>query len=88
MTSGVRLLPLFLAQMFALILVGAAVTKLGYYLPFIWVGEVICVAGTVLLTKLEVESSTAYWAGALIATGLGMGMAMQLPYTAVQVVLP
>ena len=87
MTSGVRLIPLFLSQMVALLVVGAMVTRLGYYVPFILIGDLICVAGTVLLTKLETTSSTVFWAAALVVTGLGLGMAMQLPYTAVQVVL-
>lgn len=51
------------------------------------VGELICIAGTVLLTRLKVESSTVYRAAALVVHGLGMGLAMQLPYTAVNVVL-
>ena len=51
------------------------------------VGEAICVAGTALLTRLEPTTSVVAWAGSLVATGVGMGMAMQLPYTAVQIVL-
>jgi hypothetical protein len=50
-------------------------------------GELICIVGTVLLTRLNVSSSTIYWAAALVVYGVGMGLAMQLPYTAVNVTL-
>lgn len=51
------------------------------------VGEAVCIVGTTLLTRLESTTSTVVWASYFVITGLGMGMAMQLPYTAVQVVL-
>ncbi|KAL8643668.1 MAG: hypothetical protein Q9226_008201 [Calogaya cf. arnoldii] len=104
MTSGVRLIPLFIPQMVSLIAVGALVSKWGYYVrtlakssrdvvnacpqvPYMILGEAIAIAGSILLTRLSPISSTLYWDASLACTGLGMGMAMQLPYTAVQVVL-
>ncbi len=50
-------------------------------------GEIICIVGTGLLTRLEPKTSTVTWAASLVTTGIGMGMAMQLPYTAIQIVL-
>ena len=50
-------------------------------------GELVCIVATVLLTRLTLTSSAASWATSLVVTGIGMGMAMQLPYTAVQLVL-
>jgi len=50
-------------------------------------GEIICAVGLSLLTTLSPTTETIYWAGALAMTGFGMGMAMQLPYTAIQVTL-
>ncbi|KAI4244003.1 MAG: hypothetical protein L6R40_003214 [Gallowayella cf. fulva] len=79
-TSGLRFIPLMLPQMVALILTGIVV-------PFIILGQAICLAGTVLLTRLKPETPTVLWAASLVVTGIGMGMAMQLPYTAIQVVL-
>jgi hypothetical protein len=55
--------------------------------PFIIIGELICIAGTALLTRLETNTPTLAWASYLVVAGLGMGIAMQLPYTAIQVVL-
>jgi len=49
-------------------------------------GELICV-GTTLLTQLTLTTRTALWTSYMIISGMGMGMAMQLPYTAVQVTL-
>ncbi|KAI9878025.1 MAG: hypothetical protein M1830_002145 [Pleopsidium flavum] len=86
-TSGIRFIPLFLAQMVALIITGAVVTQWGYYVPYMVLGEAICIVGTALLTRLEPTTSTVAWAAFLVVTGIGMGIAMQLPYTAIQVVL-
>ena len=56
--------------------------------PYMILGELICVAGTTLLTRLDLTTPTVAWAAYLIGAGIGMGIAMQLPYTAVQVTLP
>lgn len=50
-------------------------------------GEVICVVGAGLITRMGLYTSTVSWAAFLVITGIGMGMGMQLPYTAVQIVL-
>ena len=50
-------------------------------------GEAICIVGTALLTQLEPNTPTVQWAAYMVVTGIGLGMAMQLPYTAVQVTL-
>ncbi|KAE8383845.1 major facilitator superfamily domain-containing protein [Aspergillus bertholletiae] len=85
--SGVDLIAVFIPQMLAVIVTSAIVTQWGYYVPYMIVGEMICIAGTAMLTRLQVESPTVYWAASLVVHGLGMGLAMQLPYTAVNVVL-
>lgn len=51
------------------------------------IGELICIVGTALLTQLSPTTSTVSWAAYLVVAGIGKGMAMQLPYTAVQLVL-
>ena len=55
--------------------------------PYIIAGELICIVGLALLTRLSTSINVLSWASALVVTGLGMGMAMQLPYTAVQCTL-
>lgn len=51
------------------------------------IGQFIAIAGTALLTRLSVETPTAVWATYLVITGIGLGMGLQMPFTAVQVVL-
>jgi hypothetical protein len=51
------------------------------------VGECIGVVGMVLLTQLDSHTPTVNWAAYLVIAGLGTGMSMQLPYTAVNITL-
>lgn len=85
--TGVYFIPYLLPQIVALVIVGALVKALGHYVPFMILGEMVCTVGTALLTQLSDATTTVKWASYLVVTGIGMGMAMQLPYTAVQVTL-
>ncbi|PYH98111.1 permease of the major facilitator superfamily [Aspergillus ellipticus CBS 707.79] len=85
--SGVDLISVFIPEMIALIITGGIVMQWGYYVCYMVLGELICMAGTILLTKMHIGSSTVFWAAGLAVHGIGMGTAMQLPYTAVNVVL-
>ncbi|KAI1821855.1 MFS general substrate transporter [Xylaria intraflava] len=86
--TGVDFIPYLLPQLVSLIVVGGIVKQFGYYVPYMIVGELICTAGQALLTQIHPDSTTLYWAASLVVSGLGSGMAMQLPYTAVALVLP
>ncbi|KAF2470380.1 MFS general substrate transporter [Lindgomyces ingoldianus] len=86
--SGVNFIPYLLPQIVALVIVGVLVRATGYYVPYMVLGELVCIAGMALLTQLSETTTTVKWASFLVVAGLGMGMAMQLPYTAVQVTLP
>ena len=55
--------------------------------PYMVLGEIICILGTAFLTRLEADTPTIAWASFLVIAGIGMGIAMQLPYTAIQIVL-
>ncbi|KAI0513194.1 MFS general substrate transporter [Xylaria bambusicola] len=85
--TGVNFIPYLVPQLVSLIIVGAIVKQFGYYVPYMIAGELICVAGQALLTQIHPDSPTLYWAAGLVVSGLGSGMAMQLPYTAVALVL-
>lgn len=78
---------LLIPQMISLIIVGAIVKQFGSYVPYMLVGELIAIGGQAMLTQLRPESSVAYWAASLVVAGLGTGMAMQLPFTAIALVL-
>ncbi|KAI0189643.1 MFS multidrug transporter-like protein [Astrocystis sublimbata] len=85
--SGVRYIALIIPQIVTLICVGAIVSKWGYYVPYMIAGAVIASVGAGLLTTIDLTTPTVKWAAFLVVTGIGVGMASQLPYTALQVVL-
>jgi hypothetical protein len=51
------------------------------------VGQSLAVVGLGLLTRIAPGTKTVEWASYLVISGLGIGTAVQLPYTALQVVL-
>ncbi|RYC61641.1 hypothetical protein CHU98_g4575 [Xylaria longipes] len=85
--SGVRFIALVLPQIVGLVAVGAIVTQWGYYVPYMILGVVITSIGAGLLTTIGVSTPTVQWAAYMVINGLGIGMAQQLPYTALQAVL-
>ncbi|KAI5463883.1 major facilitator superfamily domain-containing protein [Mariannaea sp. PMI_226] len=87
-TSGVRSLAYGIPMSIAIIITGACISSKGYYVPFMWLGTSIFIAGCVLLHELDRDSSTGEWLGFQIISGAGIGLAEQVPFIAVQVVLP
>ncbi|OTB08908.1 hypothetical protein M426DRAFT_260239 [Hypoxylon sp. CI-4A] len=85
--SGVRFIALVLPQIVGLVVVGAFVTKWGYYVPYMISGVIITSVGAGLLTLINISTPTVEWAAYMVVNGLGIGMAQQLPYTALQAVL-
>ncbi|KAF2746363.1 MFS general substrate transporter [Sporormia fimetaria CBS 119925] len=85
--SGVRFISLVCPQIVGLVVVGAIVSKWGFYVPIIIVGIVITSVGAGLLITLDTSTPTVKWATYMVINGLGIGMAQQLPYTALQAVL-
>lgn len=66
---------------------GIAVTKLGYYTPFVIASSIVMSIGAGLLTTLKVDSGHAMWIGYQALVGIGVGFGMQQTMIAVQVVL-
>lgn len=58
-----------------------------HQVPYMIAGAVISSVGAGLLTTIGPATSDVEWAAYLALTGFGIGMTLQLPYTAVQVVL-
>ena len=50
-------------------------------------GSIICIIGSGLTTQIGIGTPTVTWASFLTVTGIGIGMGIQQPYTAIQVVL-
>ncbi|KAF2691971.1 efflux pump antibiotic resistance protein [Lentithecium fluviatile CBS 122367] len=86
-SSGVKAIPLGLAQIIAIVAVGAIVSRWGQYVPFMVAGQLVAIVGTTLLTRITVTSRYAPIAVYLVISGVGFGMGLQLPFTGVQAVL-
>jgi MFS family permease len=86
--SGIMLLPLSLSMVAASMLTGVAVSKTGYYTPFMIAGSCLLSIGAGLLTTLQLDTEQAKWVGYQFLYGFGMGMTFQAPNLAAQTVLP
>ena len=85
--SGIRTLPFVLALVAASILSGGLVSRLGYYTPMAIISACVMSVGFGLLTTLKPESGSDRWIGYQFLGGFGMGLGMQMPSIAMQVVL-
>ncbi|RAH82442.1 efflux pump protein [Aspergillus japonicus CBS 114.51] len=86
--SGVNTLPGILSQLLMVILSGAFVQKLGYYLPFAAAGSAISAVGNGLVTMFAPSTPTGKWIGYQIVLGSGRGIGMQMGIIAIQNHLP
>ncbi|KAK2614399.1 hypothetical protein N8I77_001231 [Diaporthe amygdali] len=86
--SGIDTIPLILPNVIGILFAGFGTSKIGYYVPFIYLAVVIAPIGAGLLTTLSPNTSTAKWVGYQILFGFGSGCGFQLPQVAAQIVLP
>ena len=85
--SGIRSLPFILSLVVASIFAGMFITNLGYYTPLVILSACLMAIGAGLLTTLRVNSGKPMWFGFQVIAGFGMGLGMQQPSLAAQVVL-
>jgi EmrB/QacA subfamily drug resistance transporter len=85
--SGANSLPLVLSTVFASILSGGVIQKVGYYTPFMIFGSCCMALGTGLITTLTMDTEKARWIVYLIIIGIGVGFSMQHANLAVQAIL-
>lgn len=86
--SGLRGLPYVLGVVVGSVGAGALVSRLvGFYTPFAIASAVGMAVGCGLLTRLRVDSGPAEWIGYQLLLGIAMGLGMQQPALAAQVVL-
>ncbi|KAL3443345.1 major facilitator superfamily domain-containing protein [Aspergillus insuetus] len=85
--SGVLNLPMILGVAICSILSGWGVSRVGYYVPFMYIASVVGSIGAGLLTTLHVSSSPAAWITYQLVFGVGIGAGMALPLVAVQTAL-
>lgn len=86
--SGIRNLPFLVTMLFAPMLSGSLISLIGYYVPFMWIGAILTTIGSGLLFTLRVNSSRAVLDVYQIIAGLGLGICTQIPFNAVQYILP
>jgi EmrB/QacA subfamily drug resistance transporter len=86
--SGLRLLPMMLGLLITSIGSGQAISRLGRYKVFPIVGTAVMAVGMYLLSRLQVDTTTAQASLYLLVLGLGMGLIMQVLVLAVQNAVP
>lgn len=86
--SGVYMLPFTVASTVAVLVAGFSMTASGHYVPFMWVGSLVYVAGSALYATLKTNSDAGRFLGSQILAGAGFGTAIQVTFIGVQVVTP
>ncbi|KAF1944324.1 efflux pump protein [Clathrospora elynae] len=87
--SGVHVLPSILGQLLFVVVSGAAVSRMGYYLPWALFSGIVTAIGNGLLSTFTASTSVATWIGYQIVLGVGRGGGLQMAMIAVQnAVLP
>lgn len=84
--SGIRTIAYLVSITVSSIFIGGAITLIGWYSPFMWLGSAIFTVGAGLLYTLKVSSPSRTWIGFQIVAGIGAGASVQIPFIAVQVV--
>jgi EmrB/QacA subfamily drug resistance transporter len=83
-SSGLQLTPMMAGLLVTSIVSGRLISKFGRYKPFPVVGTAVATIGMVLLSRLDLHSTTAYTSAAMVVLGLGLGAVMQVLVLAVQ----
>jgi hypothetical protein len=85
--SGLYGLPYGIIITIGTIISGATMTFSGYYVPLMYIGSMILTVGSALLYTLSIDSNVGEWLGYQLVAGLGLGLGIQVPFIAVQVVV-
>ncbi|KAI1452558.1 MFS multidrug transporter [Annulohypoxylon moriforme] len=86
--SGVHNLPTILSQVVMVLVGGVVVQRIGYYLPSVVLGTTLASVGSGLLSTLQVSTPVGRWVGYQVIYGLGVGMVVQMPFIAIQTLIP
>ncbi|SCV48884.1 related to major facilitator (MFS1) transporter [Fusarium fujikuroi] len=82
--SGVRNLPLVLANIVTSLGAGVAISMTGYYVPFLIVSSALGTVTAGLLYTLSAGSTSGAWIGYQVLAGIAWGLGGQVPVMAVQ----
>jgi hypothetical protein len=83
--SGVDLLPFVLLLVFAVMLNGDMMAKVGYYMPWYLTGSILSLIGASLLYTIHVDTSNAKIYGYSVLTAFGVGLFSQAGFPIAQV---
>ncbi|KFX94971.1 hypothetical protein V490_04060 [Pseudogymnoascus sp. VKM F-3557] len=86
--AAVRLLPLIILLSATIMAQGFFMSKLGYYQPWYLVGGALLLAGDVLLSRIDENTSVAKIYGYEILVAVGAGSFIQAGYATIQTVVP
>jgi EmrB/QacA subfamily drug resistance transporter len=86
--SGLLMTPMMLGVLATSTASGFLISRYGRYRVFPIVGTAVATVGLYLLSRLEVDTSTAVAAGYMLILGLGLGMVMQVLVLAAQNAVP
>jgi EmrB/QacA subfamily drug resistance transporter len=86
--SGLLLAPLMLSLVFSSVISGLLVSRFGRYKWIAFLGMAITIGGSLLLQRLDVNSTNTQLIIAMIVLGLGLGFSMSLYTVIVQNALP
>lgn len=82
--SGILLIPLVLGVSVFTTLAGFVLTYWRHYKPFFLVGAILATGGAAWIRIMPTHASTGAWVGAELLTGIGLGLAFQIPVIANQ----
>lgn len=88
MRSGVQLLPFVLPLVFAVMLNGSLMAKVGYYMPWYLIGSALALVGSVLLHTINKETSESRIYGYSVLTAFGVGLFSQAGFAIAQMKAP
>ena len=86
--AGVRLLPLVVFLVVAIVVNGFAMTATGRYVPWFFAGGTLGLVGSALLYTIDLTTGNAKIYGYSILIGTGAGCFLQLPFSVVQSLVP
>ncbi|KAL1606455.1 hypothetical protein SLS60_003859 [Paraconiothyrium brasiliense] len=86
--SGIRLIPLILAVSVFTAFSNGALTWWRHHKPFLLAGAFLATAGTATIYSVKAPASTRTWLGFELLTGMGVGLALQIPMIYNQALVP
>ncbi|CAG8973892.1 hypothetical protein HYALB_00003670 [Hymenoscyphus albidus] len=85
--SGQMLLPSIVSLSFAAISSGFILSAIGYYTPLMLLGSTMMGIGFGFLTSFTTNTGSSAWIGWQVMYGIGMGLAIPQPWSAIQTAL-